>query len=374
MFSLKIKVFSIILLSAIFTGEEIAKDSKIHITFRKYAKMYYNFPCHTYFLFPRCGQDSIFKNRIGNLDFLINLIKVTSDSHVIAVLFVYVSLFSQLIYRGFNSGHKARGFFYLTTSVFNMLSFFIPQYVFLIGKYSSYKGLLRLNFETGFYLSNYSNEEKKIKTLEDLGKDIPNEENECAICEVKLVNNVDEDKPMSADEIKKTVTALECNHYFHIQCLAPWLKIKKKPTCPLCRRNVDKIIKGQQKNYLKVENVDDHLMFFFFGNRNFFSTMMYADVTLCLDNSDIVVNNPSETYWFVEIILLRLGAKINSPAFTYTFHPFIGFCGISVHFYHIFILSFVPTYMIKDSLSIYPGKILLDIHLTFNWGGTTFSV
>ena len=111
----------------------------------------------------------------------------------------------------------------------------------------------------------------------------------------------------------------------------------------------------------------------FFAKRNFFSTMMYADVTLCIDNFDTIINNPYETYWFVEMILLRLGAQINSPSFSYTFHPFIGFCGISIKFYNL-ILSLVPTYMIKDSSLFYPGKMLLDIQLTINFGDTTFYV
>lgn len=377
MFSLKIKVFSIILLSVIFTGEEIAKDSTTHIMFKKYSKTYYNFPYHTYFLFPQRGQEHFFESRVSNFDFLMNLSKPTSFNYAISLLFVYVFLFSKLIYSSFKKGKIARGFFFLTTSVFNILSLvFIPQYVFLIGKYSSYKGLLRLNLETGFYLSNDSEEiEYKLKTLEEQGIAAPaDKDKECVICLEKLWDDA-EGKQMDEGEMKKEVTALSCHlmpHYFHTKCIGAWMK--KGNTCPICKTKVDisKYLSSDQQQDYMVGNGDFAQEFF--GKRNFFSMMMYADVTLCIDNFDIVVNNPLESYWFVEMILLRLGAQINSPSFTYSFHPFIGFCGISIRFYSHFILSLVPTYMIKDSLSIYHGKFLLDIQLTLKFGDTLFYV
>ena len=374
MFSLKIKVFSIILLSVIFTGEEIAKDSTTHIIFKKYAETYYNFPYHSYFLFPKRGQEHFFEHRVSNFDFFRNLNKVSGYNHIINVLFVYLFLFSTLIYSSFKNGYKARGLFFLTTSVLNMLSVvFIPQYVFLIGKYLSYKGLLRLNLETGFYLSNDSEEiECKLKTLEEQGIAVPDKAQECVICLGKLWDDAD-GKEMKEEEMKKEVTALRCPvmpHYFHTSCIAPWVK-EGKP-CPACRTKVfinDYLREGERQDYM-ARNVGFAQAFF--AKRNFFSTMMYADVTLCIDNFDIVVNDPYETYWFVEMILLRLGAQVNAPSFTYSFHPFIGFCGISIRFYRYFILSLVPTYMKKNSLSIYPGEMLLDIQLTINWGDTTF--
>lgn len=377
MFSLKIKVFSIILLSLIFTGEEIAKDSTPHIIFKKYAETYYNFPYHIYFSFPKRGQEHFFERRVSNFDFFRNLHKVTGYNNPINVFFVYFGLFSILIYRSFKNGYKAKGLFFLTTSVFNMLSVvFIPQYIFLIGKYSSYKGLLRLNLETGFYLSNEEKElEFRLKNLEEQGENnMPTKEDPCGIC---LENLWDGDE----GKTKKTVTALKCTkkpHYFHTLCIAKWFQqadLQKKPTtCPMCRKGVEiddyRSNDQQQQDYMAGNG---GLAQAFFAKRNFFSTMMYADVTLCIDNFDIVLNNPYETYWFVEMILLRLGAQINSPSFSYTFHPFIGFCGISIKFYSL-ILSLVPTYMIKDSLLFYPGKMLLDIQLTINFGDTTFYV
>lgn len=376
MFSLKIKVFSIILLSVIFTGEEIAKDSTPHIMFERYAKVYYNFPYHTYFLFPRRGQDHFFERRVSNFDFFLNLNKQTAIlGHSLDLLFVYFYLFSTLIYRSFERGNKGRGFFFLITSVFNILSLvFIPQYVFLIGKYSSYKGLLRLNLETGFYLSNNEKGKKLITLAEQKGIAMPLKEEQCSICLSGLWDD-DNGKQMKEDEIKQTVTALPCNgirgksHYYHTTCLGVWAS---KESCPICKRefHISDYLSKDQQDYM-LGNGD--LTQEFFAKRNYFSTMMYADVTLCIDNFDIVVSNPYETYWFAEIILLRLGAQILSPAFTYTFNPFIGFCGVSIRFYN-FILSLVPTYMIKDSLSIYPGKILLDIQLSFNFGDITLYV
>lgn len=378
MFSLKIKVFSIILLSVIFTGEEIAKDSTTHIMFKKYSQTYYNLPYHTYFLFPKRRQEHFFESRVSNLDFFMNLSREVNYNNGLALPFVYFFLFFKLIYRSFERGKIAKGFFFLTTSVFNILSLvFIPQYVLLIGKYSSYKGLLRLNLETGFYLSNDSKEiECKLKTLDEQQIDVPTENKDCVICQETLWENNDK------EQAKKTVTALKHSrqdqqgkkvyfHYFHTRCIAPWLK-KDNASCPLCREAVDinyYLSKGEQQDYM-VGNGD--LTQAFFGKRNFFSMMMYADVTLCIDNFDIVVNDPYETYWFVEMILLRLGTQINSPSFSYTFHPFIGFCGISIRFHSHFILSLVPTYMIKDSLSIYPGEMLLDIQLTINFVDTSF--
>ena len=385
MFSLKIKVFSIILLSVIFTGEEIAKDSTTHIIFKKYAETYYNFPYHSYFLFPKRGQEHFFEHRVSNFDFFRNLNKVSGYNHPIKVFFVYLFLFSILIYSSFKDGYKARGLFFLTTSVLNMLSVvFIPQYVFLIGKYLSYKGLLRLNLETGFYLSNEI--KYRFKTLEDQEKDKKEEQENKEEGEIAMPDSGDRcvigleelwDKA-GVGETKKKVTALECNgkdgvsHYFHTGCIGAWAAATEQGfACPSCKHqhNInDYLSKEQPQDYMTRNGGFAQA---FFAKRNFFSTMMYADVTLCIDNFDIVVNNPYETYWFVEMILLRLGAQINSPSFTYTFHPFIGFCGISICFYHVFMLSLVPTYMIKDSSSIYPGKMLLDIQLTFNFGAIT---
>lgn len=376
MFSLKIKIFFIILLSVIFTGEEIGKDSTPHIMFKKYAKFYYNLPYHIYFLFPRRGQDHFFEPRVSSFDFLWNLGRPSIFNHAIDIPIVYVLLFFALIYESFKRGYKARGFFFLASSVFNILSlFFIPQYVFLIGKYSSYKGLLRLNLETGFYLSDYINEKNayKLKTLKQQGGiHNPEDDEICLICRANLWDD-ENGKRMNKDTMKGKVIALQCHpnasHYYHPVCVAQWLK--RNPTCPKCKAHV-KIekysIKGQPEDYM-AGNGD--LSQLFFGANNFFLAMMYADVTLCIDNFDVVFNNLSETYWFVEIILLRLGAQIISPCFSYTVNPFIGFCGISFYFSKYFILSLVPTYMIKDSFTYYPGKILLDIQLTFNFGAIT---
>jgi len=38
----------------------------------------------------------------------------------------------------------------------------------------------------------------------------------------------------------KRVTVLNCNHDFHERCISKW--IKNKPTCPLCRKNINSCI------------------------------------------------------------------------------------------------------------------------------------
>jgi E3 ubiquitin-protein ligase RNF115/126 len=60
-----------------------------------------------------------------------------------------------------------------------------------------------------------------------LGKEVvqvgPNDENECNICFSKF----------SEGEEKFVI---ECNHQFHVDCLAPWLKLNN--LCPLCKKRV----------------------------------------------------------------------------------------------------------------------------------------
>ncbi len=34
----------------------------------------------------------------------------------------------------------------------------------------------------------------------------------------------------------KKVVQTKCNHLFHVSCLAEWIRINEKKTCPCCRR------------------------------------------------------------------------------------------------------------------------------------------
>ena len=373
-FLLKIKVFFIILLSLIFTGEEIAKDTTC-ITFKKYAKFYYNFPYHTFFSFPGLVDSKKFEEeRTGNFDFFRSL-KIQDGSPEKRFL-AYIFLFGICTYQSFSKGKKARGFFFLLSSISNVLSaVFIPQYVFLIGEYGPCKNLLRLNLETGFYLSTVPGglDVLKLKSVpaQDLDKRIADkisyDDDECSVCLAKL-GKKDITTVLSCEGIKNDSCKYHC---FHTNCLAPWLAAGNK-TCPICRCPVNLEsycfkIKERRQDCMKDAVNDDYSLNLFFTKRNFFSVMIYADTTLCVDNLDDILNKESTLYWFVEFIFLRLGVQLETPSFSYYVHPFIGFCGISIRFLNIFAFSLVPTYMIRDTSLIYPGKMLLDAQLSFTW-------
>ena len=51
----------------------------------------------------------------------------------------------------------------------------------------------------------------------------PDDENECNICFTKFILN--EEKFI-----------IECSHQFHVECLAPWLKLNN--LCPVCKKKV----------------------------------------------------------------------------------------------------------------------------------------
>ncbi|EPR79173.1 Ring finger protein [Spraguea lophii 42_110] len=42
-------------------------------------------------------------------------------------------------------------------------------------------------------------------------------------------------------EMNEMVRLLECNHYFHKECVDPWLE-KEAPRCPYCRQNINKTV------------------------------------------------------------------------------------------------------------------------------------
>ena len=60
----------------------------------------------------------------------------------------------------------------------------------------------------------------KLKT-----KDISNDETkECSICLQNITNQA---------------CVLDCDHYFHLNCIKKWVKHKPNcPTCPTCRQNI----------------------------------------------------------------------------------------------------------------------------------------
>jgi hypothetical protein len=49
---------------------------------------------------------------------------------------------------------------------------------------------------------------------------------ECSIC-------------MDAVELGTEVTVLPCTHWFHYNCIEPWLS--QHNTCPHCRRSIDSV-------------------------------------------------------------------------------------------------------------------------------------
>jgi hypothetical protein len=46
------------------------------------------------------------------------------------------------------------------------------------------------------------------------------------------------------------IKTLECNHSFHSDCIKEWLRIR--PTCPLCRKNVDTILMCKYELFIDV--------------------------------------------------------------------------------------------------------------------------
>lgn len=42
------------------------------------------------------------------------------------------------------------------------------------------------------------------------------------------------------------IAVLDCGHYYHIECISEWFKkndsCDTRPTCPICRKNIDSIL------------------------------------------------------------------------------------------------------------------------------------
>ena len=60
----------------------------------------------------------------------------------------------------------------------------------------------------------------------------------CRLCDVPGAR-VDEQCSVCRDEFADTcceVTVLPCKHYFHGECITPWLKVNR--ACPLCFQDV----------------------------------------------------------------------------------------------------------------------------------------
>ena len=91
--------------------------------------------------------------------------------------------------------------------------------------YVEYKPFLLVLFSisTLCALNYFNNTYKKRKYINNKLKLLLLNSNECAICLDKIENN-------------KNIILLNCDHYFHKNCLDNWF-VKSK-TCPICRNDV----------------------------------------------------------------------------------------------------------------------------------------
>lgn len=47
----------------------------------------------------------------------------------------------------------------------------------------------------------------------------------------------EDDCPICMEKLNGKLGHLECNHYFHEECLKKWLETSPNSNCPICRKN-----------------------------------------------------------------------------------------------------------------------------------------
>ena len=49
--------------------------------------------------------------------------------------------------------------------------------------------------------------------------------------------DTEEDCPICMEKLDGKLGHLECNHYFHEECLKKWIETSPNSNCPICRKN-----------------------------------------------------------------------------------------------------------------------------------------